>query len=362
MREPAKVSGPAAERVVRPTVIVIGVALALLVPLALLGYAATALFLVFGGVLFAILLRMLADRLAALLPSSLEGGALAIAVSLFVAVIWLAALLYAPRISDQLDQLVDQLPASIDHFRKQLEGQPWGAWLVAKSQAALSEESKAIDIGGRLFAYLLQGTGAVLIVVFLGVYFAASPRLYLDGLVRLLPFQSRSLARNALVTAGRDLERWLVGRLLAMAFVGTATGAALAVMDIPLALLLGLLAGLFGFIPYVGPLLSAIPAVLIALQQQGVSSAMGIVGLYVAVQIVQDYVLTPLIQQRTVSLPPVLTLASQMFAGIWVGPIGVTFAMPLTVVLKAFVRKLYLEAYLGDHGADTDEPRSRAAA
>lgn len=360
MRESENASGPGAERLVRPTIIVVGTALGLLIPLALLGYAATAVLLVFGGILLATFLRMLANRLAVWLPSRLQGWALSIAVVLLSALIVLAVLWAGPRVSDQLGQLVDQLPSGINHFQQQLEQRPWGAWLVAKSQDALPDGSKAINFGALVFAYLMQGIGALVIVLFLGLYFASTPRRYLDGLVRLLPFRSRPLARDALVAAGEDLKQWLLGRLLAMTFVGVATGAALSLMGIPLAFLLGLLAGLFGFIPYVGPVVSALPAVLIALQQQGPESAAVVIGLYLGIQIVQDYVLTPLIQQRTVSLPPVLTIASQLFAGMWVGPIGVTLAMPLTVVLKSLVRTLYLEAYLGDKGG-TNHQHSQAA-
>jgi predicted PurR-regulated permease PerM len=349
MRESANVSGPGAERVVRHTIIVVGIALALLILVALFGYAASALLLVFGGILLATFMRMLGDRLSAMLPRRLKRWALSIAVGLLLAVIGLTFLWAGPRVSDQLGQLVDQLPSSIHYVRQQLEQRPWGAWLVTKSQDVLSDGSKAINIGALFFASLMQGMGALVIVLFLGLYFSAAPGWYLDGLVRLLPFHSRRLARDALVTAGRELEQWLLGRLLAMAFVGAATGAALWLVGIPLALLLGLLAGLFGFIPYVGPVVSALPAVLIALQQEGPYTAAMIIGLYFGIQIIQDYVLTPLIQQRTVSLPPVLTIASQLFAGIWVGPIGVTLAMPLTVVLKSLVRTLYLEAYLGDY-------------
>ena len=81
-------------------------------------------------------------------------------------------------------------------------------------------------------------------------------------------------------------------------------------------------------------------------------SALWVATLYLGVQTLQDYVLTPLIQQRAVSLPPVLTIMSQVFAGIWVGPIGVTLAAPFTVVLMVLVQKLYIEEYLGDTARD----------
>lgn len=114
MRESANVSGPFAEPFVRRTIIVIAVAMALL------GYAAPALFLVCGGILFAILLRMLADRLSALLPRSLERWRLPMVVLILLAVIGGAALWAGPCVSNQLGRRVDQLPAGVDHFRQQL--------------------------------------------------------------------------------------------------------------------------------------------------------------------------------------------------------------------------------------------------
>jgi predicted PurR-regulated permease PerM len=349
------------DALVRATVIVVAVALGLLVPLGLLGYAASALFLVFGGILFAVFLRMLASRIAALLPV-LERAALPIAVIVLLALAGLAALWTAPRLSDQLGQLTDQLPSSLDHLRHAVEGHPFGQWLLSTSRSASSDGQQAFKLGERLVAYLFEGVGSLVIVLFLGLYFAADPQRYLDGSVRLLPMERRPPVREALIEAGRTLERWLFGRLLAMAFVGVTTGAALAVMGIPLAFLLGLSAGLLGFIPYIGPLVSGVPAVLLALEQHGVQTAAGIVVLYLGIQTVQDYLLTPVIQQYTVSLPPVLTITSQIFAGIWVGPIGVTLATPLTVVLMVLVRRLYIEAYLGDRGRDERSTGDRPVA
>lgn len=353
MKKECPVRGKAepVDSLVRRTTIVLGVALGVLVPLILLGYAANALFVAFGGLLFAVFLRMLAGLVARLVPLS-EGKALAIVVLLLVSMSILTGLWTAPRISDELGELADQLPKSFDHLKQKAEHSSWGKWLVSASQKASSNGQEAVKKGGQLASLALEGIGALVIVLFLGVYFAATPHRYLDGALRLLPIDRRPHIRNALIDAGESLTRWLFGRLLAMTFVGVATGLGLLAMGIPLAFILGLLAGLFGFIPYIGPAVSALPALLLALEQQGMHSALWVAALYLGVQTVQDYVLTPLIQQRAVSLPPVLTIMSQVFAGIWVGPIGVTLAAPFTVVLMVLVQKLYIEEYLGDTARD----------
>jgi predicted PurR-regulated permease PerM len=339
------------DSLVRATVVVLGVALAFLVPLFLFGYAAKALMLAFGGVLFAVFLRMLSALVLRLVTVS-EGSALAVAIALLIVVTTLAGMWMAPRVSGELGQLADQLPKSFDHLIQQAEQYPGGAWIASASRTVPSNGQKAIKAGEYLAALALEGAASLVIVLFLGIYFAAHPRRYLDGLVRLLPIDRRPPVRNAMVNAGHSLERWLFGRLLAITFVGIATGVALALLGIPLALTLGLLAGLFGFIPYIGPAVSAVPAFLIALEPQGAHAALWIFLLYLGVQTVQDYVLTPLIQERTVSLPPVLTIMSQVFAAAWIGAIGVTLATPLAVVLMVLVQKLYIEDYLGDRGQD----------
>lgn len=335
------------DSLVRKTTIVLGVALGVLVPLILFGYAASALFVAFGGLLFAVFLRMFAGLVTRLVPLS-EGKALAIVVLMLVSMSILIGVWTAPRMSDEFGQLANQLPKSIDHLKQKAERSPWGTWLVSTSQNASSNSQEAVKKGGQLASLALEGVGALVIVLFLGVYFAASPQQYLDGALRLLPIDRRPPIRDALIDAGDSLTRWLFGRLLAMTFVGVMTSLGLLAMGIPLAFILGLLAGLFGFIPYIGPVVSALPALLLALEQQGAQSVLWVGALYLGVQTVQDYVLTPLIQQRAVSLPPVLTIMSQVFAGIWVGPIGVTLAAPFTVVLMVLVQKLYIEDYLGD--------------
>lgn len=344
-------SGPSVYSLAGKTTIVLGVALGILVPLILLGYAVSALFMAFGGVLFAVFLRMLAGLVKRVVPLG-EGMALGLVVLTLIALGILTGMWMAPRISEEFGELADQLPKSIDHLKQRAEHSPWGRWIVRTSQRTSSNGGETLKMGQTLASLVVDGVGALVIVLFLGLYFAASPYRYLDGVVRLLPMDRRPHVRAVLIDAGQSLTRWLFGRLVAMTFVGVATGLALMLMGIPLAFVLGLLAGLFGFIPYIGPAVSAFPALLLALEQQGAHSALWVVAVYLGVQTVQDYMLTPLIQQRMVSLPPVLTIMSQLLAGIWAGPIGVTFAAPLAVVLMVLVQRLYIERYLGDPGQD----------
>jgi predicted PurR-regulated permease PerM len=346
------------DSLVRTTVVVTGVVLALLVPLGLLGYAAPALFLVFAGILFAVLLRMLASRIAAVLPVR-DRASLVIAWVLLAALVAFTSWWTAPQLSDQFDQLAGRLPSGLHDLEHKLQQHPLGKWLISKSAAASPNGQQTVETGARLTASVFGVLGSSTIVLFLGMYFAADPHRYLNGLVRLLPIERRPLVHDTLLEAGHNLERWLLGRLLAMTFVGVTVGVGLALMGIPLALLLGLLAGLLGFIPYIGPIVSAVPAVLLGLEQQGLQSALWIACLYLTIQTVQDYLLTPLIQEHAVSLPPVVTITSQVFAGIWVGPIGITLATPLAVVLMVLVRRLYIEAYLGDREPDAFTPGNR---
>lgn len=117
-------------------------------------------------------------------------------------------------------------------------------------------------------------------------------------------------------------------------------------LGIPLILSLALLAALLDFIPNIGPVVSAIPAMLIAFTNSPML-AVEVGALYLAVQIVESYVLSPLVQKRAVSLPPALTLLAQVFIGSLFGPLGLILATPLTVVLLTFIKMVYVEDLLG---------------
>lgn len=127
-----------------------------------------------------------------------------------------------------------------------------------------------------------------------------------------------------------------------MLFVGVATGLGLWVLQMPLILTLAILAAMLDFIPNIGPVISAVPAVLLA-SGSGAGHVLWVAGLYLTVQIVESYVLQPLVQQRAVSLPPAVNLLAQVLIGILFGWLGVILATPLTVVAITLIEMLYVE-------------------
>lgn len=324
------------------------VAVGILLPLFLFGYAIRGVCVAFGGLLLGLLLRACVRFLRGILPIS-EGTALAIVAGTLTLMSVGVGIWAAPQISDQLGELAEQLPADWNHLKSKLSQSPWGRWIISETvEGGDFANAETVKTGGLVLYSAVEGPILVLIVLFLGLYFAADPHLYLSSGVRLIPRRHRSAVHEALLETGTVLERWLVGRLLAMGFVGLMTGLGLWLFGIPLAFILGLLAGLLSFIPYAGPLVSTVPAVLLALGQQGANVALGVLALYIAVLIVEDYVLIPVIQRRNVALPPAVTVMAQLFGGIWMGAMGVAVATPLALVVMVLVNKLYLQYYLGD--------------
>lgn len=200
------------------------------------------------------------------------------------------------------------------------------------------------------------GIGAnVIIVLFIGLYLASDPDVYARGVVRLVPIPNRKRAREVLGVLGHTLRRWLVGKVLGMAVIGGLTTGALWALGVPLALTLGLLAGILNFIPYLGPLLAFIPAILLALTDSTVTAAW-VLGLYAIVQFLESYVLTPLVDRRSVALPPALTIVAQVTLGALAGVLGLLLASPLLAVVLVLVRMLYVEGMLGDTQPQETEP------
>ena len=194
---------------------------------------------------------------------------------------------------------------------------------------------------------------------FVAIYLAAQPDLYRRFSLRLVPPGARPRAERLFEEATLVLRRWLLGQLVVMATIGTLSGIGLWALGIEAAFALGLVGGLLTFIPYVGAVLAAVPATLVALTE-GPGDAASVVLMYVGIHFIEGNFVTPLVQAEATSLPPVLSLLSTVAFSILLGPSTVLLAAPLTLFLLVAVEVLYVEQALGEPASLPGRPASAA--
>ncbi len=348
-------------RVLFSVAVVTGVVLLL----ALLWAAGNVLLLVFAGILLAALLTGMSEWLQRLTGLS-HGWALAAVCIALLAVTAATLSFLTPSIASQIDELRESLPKSVERLRERADDYRWSRELLAQAPSGedlLPERRDVLSGVTGVFSNTLGAVANIAIVLFLGLYLSVDPALYREGLVRLVPPARRDRARVVLLTVGYTLRWWLVGKLIDMAVVGVLTWLGLVLLGVPLALTLALLAALLTFIPNIGPVLAAVPAVLLALLE-GPTQALYVVLLYLAVQTVESYLITPIVQQRTVSLPPALTITAQVLLGVLAGALGLLLATPLAAMALVLVKMLYVEDALEDRTIEVKGEREavRAAA
>ena len=338
------------------TAIIDGIAVLFILGLAAVWFAADALLLVFACILCAVLLYKLSEMLAHRTGMKRQ-IALAIVVLLLFAVIGLGGWAMAPQIAEQSTKLAEAVPQSIQKLQEFVKEHPILQRVAAELPApeeALKQMSSMMPNAGLFFTGIFGALGNVVIILFVGIYFAASPHLYTDGFIKLIPQPKRPRARQVMTRMGSTLGSWLLGKSISMLIVGVATSVGLGLLGVPLGLLLGIIAGLLDFVPYVGPILAGVPAVLIAFSISP-DLALYTILLFAGVQLVEGYLLQPLIESRAVDLPPALTIVMQLVFGTLFGFAGVALATPLTAALKVLVQMLYVEDVLGDKVEESQE-------
>lgn len=302
--------------------------------------------LVFAGIVVAMVLRALAEPLAAATGVA-HRWAVAAVVVMLLALAALGVWLFGERIAGQFDQIVARVPEAWTRFREWLQQFQFGRYTLDSLSGTFIGAGEA---GGAL-ARLATGTfGAVadaVIVLVVGLYFAAEPKLYRQGLIKLTPPSARARIGAALDAVVAALKRWLLGQGVAMLAIGLMTGIGLWALGIPMALGLAILAGVLEFVPYIGPFLAAVPAVLIAFALSPLD-ALYVLLLYWGIQQVENWALVPLIQKWSVELPPALAILSLVIFGVLFGVPGIIVAAPLMIAVMILVRKLYIEGMLGD--------------
>lgn len=327
----------------------VGIAVIFGVLIVLLSLTIQPLLLIFMSMLFAVGLRGLASVLSDRSGLSIKKS-LGVVIAALIAVTVLGIVLLGSQIAGQIEELAEALPASLEALQNTLSQSGWG-------QSLLSLIPSAEEISGLVRSSLSQASGAfsnvfgwaanALIVIFLTFMFALEPDIYIDNLIRLVPQPRRPRIRQIVNAVGEILRKWLLARVMSMAFVGVLTTVGLLLIGAPLALTLGLIAGITSFIPTFGPVIAVVPAALLALLESP-QAALLVVGLYILVQQIDNFVLTPILDRVTVSLPGALTIVSQLLLGAVAGFMGLTLAAPLAAASTVLVRMLYVEDVLND--------------
>jgi predicted PurR-regulated permease PerM len=307
------------------------------------------LLLTFAGLLVAVFLRTLVRLLQRLVPLS-EGLAFALVVLLLILCGGAIGWYLAPQLSQDFNQLFTNVPAALRQLGSQLAHYGWAQELIDR----MSSVTQLVPSSGTLFTRI-TGTFStafnvltnLIFVLFTGLFLAANPGMYRDGILRLVPAARRSRLHDVINEVVITLRRWLLGQFFSMVVIGSLTGLALWLLGMPFALALGTLAGLLEFVPYVGPLVTGVLAGLLAFVESPIQ-ALYVILSYIAIQQFESNLLTPIVHRYTVALPPVLSLTAVLALGALFGFIGVLVATPLVAVLIVLVKMIYLEEVLGE--------------
>lgn len=334
---------------VQKVLITVGVVTATILLLIILWEIVQVLLLIFAGILLAILLRGMSSWVSRLTKLPI-GWSLLLVVLVVMAVIGASFWRLTPSVASQINELLDQLPKSVARLEDHLTKHDWGKVLLKRVPAPQAWTKNFDDLlkEAKLFFSVTFGfLASSVLVLFVGLFLSVNPELYVDGIVRLVPRGKRNRARQILHTLSFTLHWWMIGRFFDMVMVGSMSGIGLWLLGIPLALTFALLAGFLTFIPYVGPLVSAVPPILLAIPL-GLDRAFYVILLYIGIHTIDSYLIMPLVQQQTVLLPPVLTLVVQIAFGVQLGILGVLLATPIGAAGLVLIKMIYIEDVLQD--------------
>jgi predicted PurR-regulated permease PerM len=302
---------------------------------ALMIFLSQPLLLIFGGVVFAAMLDGGARLLGRVLPIA-RGWRLLIVMLAVIAFLGWVVYLAGSTLADQADGLRIIVTAQIDRL------------LAYANAQHLLEGAQTAEIGKQLLGSVGRVTSAVssvlgavtsgVMIVVIGVFLAIEPRLYERGLAWMFPVDRRLQFYATMNEMGHTLRRLMAGRLLGMAVEGVGVWVLLMAGGVPMAALLGVLTGLFAFLPNIGAIISGVLIVLVGFSG-GVDMGFYAVGVYLAVQVIDGYLIVPMVAKRSVDLAPALILGAQLLLGAAFGLLGLMFADPIVAMLKVALER-----------------------
>ncbi len=307
-------------------------------------YAFDVLLLTFAAILLAIFLRTQNNLIKRVVqvPDSLS---MSLVIGVIITIFTIVFILMVPIISEQIQSLSNDIPGAWDKFKQTLSttlNLDSNFSLYQNVQNFLPQGKNFLTQATNIFSSTFGLIGSFLVVIIMGIYFAFDPNTYKEGFISLIPSNNQKKARTILESIGDILQWWIIGKMFSMVIVGILTTLGLWFLGIPMALTLGILAAILTFIPNIGPIIAVIPAILIAFTQNPMS-ALYVIALYVTIQAIESYIITPVIQGKTMALPPALVIFSQLIMGLLTGILGLSLATPLLAALSVLIKKGYIE-------------------
>jgi predicted PurR-regulated permease PerM len=295
--------------------------------------------LVFAAILLAVILRSFATTLEryAKIPHAFS---FYLALLLVVGGIIGVGFFFGAALRGQIGEVIEQLPELIRAAAEQVGiSDPLG-----EIEAQLGDQSGAAIVG-RAAGFGFSVAGVIVdafIVIVASIYLAYNPKLYRRGLLSLFPPGNRLRINRALLMAGHALKMWFAGQLITMTAVGVMSGLAFWWLELPVPVALGLIAGLTNFIPFIGPILGSIPAIVFALNIS-FETMLWTIAAVTVVQQIESNLLVPIIQRQAVALPPALALFAIIAFGVIFGFVGVLLAVPLAVAAMVIIQQLWVK-------------------
>ncbi len=342
------------------------------------------LFLFFLAILFSIYLAALTDFSTRRLGLS-RGLGIVLTLLVTTVVVTLVGLLIVPPVITQFRDLIGSLPDQLSAaesklaelaeenqllrrmLRPLLEGGAGGlerpAGDVVQAPRYLDNVLQQVgDFFGGIVPYVFSGIGVAIhtvSVLIMGIYLALKPSVYREGLITMMPPAYRELARDILADLGHTLRAWLVGQGLAMLVLGTFTWVGLRLLDVPYSLAFGVFTGLAAIVPFFGTIVSTLLPALFVISTGGVVKALLVILLGVVVHVFEANVVAPMIFEKQVKLPPVLTILSVLIMGKLLGVVGLLVAVPSLASVMVIGRRIYVHRILegkGFHRIEEDAP------
>jgi len=332
---------------------IVGIVFGVLIALRFLWLAQSIFIVAFLGVLLGLAMTRAVDVLERIHIRRAIGAVMVLVIFIGVLTAIFAAI--GPSIREQTHVLTRELPKAMESVEAWVDRTPMKALVAPEGEP---RKGGLTDRVGRelrnatkflfpIVSSFFGAVGGVIIVLFIAMYIAAEPGLYREGMLHLVPHRHRERAEEWLSTLRDTLRQWLIARFIAMLLIGLITAAGLTALGVKGAGALAVLAGLLEFVPFFGPIVSAIPAIGVALVDSP-DKALWVIGLYILIQQLEGNVITPLLLEKRLAIPPVMTVVAVAALGIVFGVLGMLIAEPLLAVVLVTTKMLYVKDVVGD--------------